>query len=64
VSAVVPAGKPPLGQVWGDLALALPEGAPAAWRDVLSGEEVAAEGGALPAAHLFARLPVALLVAG
>jgi (1->4)-alpha-D-glucan 1-alpha-D-glucosylmutase len=64
VSAVVPAGTPPLGDVWGDLALALPAGAPAAWRDVLSGEEVAAEAGALPAARLFARLPVALLVAG
>jgi (1->4)-alpha-D-glucan 1-alpha-D-glucosylmutase len=64
LTAVTPAERPPLGDVWGDLRLPLPEGAPAAWRDVLSGEEATAEGGALAASDLFARLPVALLVAG
>ncbi|HEX6201601.1 MAG TPA: malto-oligosyltrehalose synthase, partial [Thermoanaerobaculia bacterium] len=64
LSAVVPAERPPVGEVWSDLELPLPAGAPAAWRDVLSGEEVAAEDGAIAGERLFARLPVALLVAG
>lgn len=48
--------------VWGDTALTLPDGAPRAWRNVFTGEEVQAEGGeALPLAAIFRSFPVALL---
>ncbi|WP_027719436.1 malto-oligosyltrehalose synthase [Desulfovirgula thermocuniculi] len=53
----------PLGQgVWGDTALVLPGGAPCAWRNVFTGEEVqAGEGNVLPLAVAFKGFPVALL---
>ncbi|HUO86619.1 MAG TPA: malto-oligosyltrehalose synthase [Thermoanaerobaculia bacterium] len=43
LSAVVAAEEPPIGEVWDDLELPLPEGSPTEWRDVLSGEAVEAE---------------------
>jgi (1->4)-alpha-D-glucan 1-alpha-D-glucosylmutase len=47
---------------WGDTRLALPAGAPAVWRNVLTDAEV---GGTAPAAaELFDPLPVALLAGG
>ncbi|MGE5647452.1 MAG: malto-oligosyltrehalose synthase [Acidobacteriota bacterium] len=48
-------------KVFGDATLVLPAGAPAAWRNVLTGEEVPAAAGALRLADLFANFPVALL---
>jgi (1->4)-alpha-D-glucan 1-alpha-D-glucosylmutase len=50
-------------KVFGGDALALSEGAPRQWRNVLTGEEVQAEGGSIPLAALFAKFPVALLAA-
>ncbi len=62
LTRLVPLGAPPLGRAaWGDDALVLPAGAPASWRDVLTGETV---DGDLRLADVFATLPVALLVAG
>ena len=53
----------PVGEVWRDVAVPLPEGAPGGWRDALSGEEVRAVDGRLVGPDLFSFLPVALLVA-
>jgi len=56
-------GQPfPLGEAWGKTRLALPDGAPGTWRDLLSGETVTAEEGLLPLASAFGTLPVAALV--
>ena len=63
---LVPAGRFPLGKgVWEDTALVLPEGAPAGWRNVLTGDTVPAgaeNGGArsLPLRRLLHRFPVGL----
>jgi (1->4)-alpha-D-glucan 1-alpha-D-glucosylmutase len=55
-------GFPPLRDLWKDTAVHLPPDAPASWRDALTGgEDVSARDGYLPAAALFAHLPVALL---
>ncbi len=48
-----------VGDVWGSRGVAIPRGS---WRDVLTGARVTVEGDGLPAAKLFAELPVALLV--
>ena len=50
----------PTGPAWGDATLALGDGGPARWRDLLTGEVV--EGGGLRLADLLGTLPVALLV--
>lgn len=59
----------PVGDLWGDTALALPPSATgAAWEDVFTGRRLTAEsdgdddGGRLPVADLFADFPVAVLV--
>ncbi len=52
----------PLGRrPWRDTSIALPAGAPARWRDLLSGQTLLVDQGALPAAALFRHLPVAIL---
>jgi (1->4)-alpha-D-glucan 1-alpha-D-glucosylmutase len=56
VVTVVPRLLLRLGGEWGDTRVPLPEGA---WRNELTDEDV--PGGAVPAARLFARFPVALL---
>lgn len=48
-------------QVWDGAALALPAGAPMAWRDVITDARVEAPGGRLPVAAALGALPVALL---
>jgi (1->4)-alpha-D-glucan 1-alpha-D-glucosylmutase len=61
---------PPLGHVWADTRMELPEGFPATFRDVFTGARIDAEPAGdgtaatiIPAAALFAQFPVALLVA-
>jgi len=58
-----PLGYPPLGEVWEDTAIRLPSDATVPWRNVLTEEDLNVEAGAIAAAALFARLPVALLSA-
>ena len=59
--ALMPHGAPPLGDLWGDTAVELPDDlAAGGWRDALSGTAHAAAG-TLPVAALFGVLPVALL---
>lgn len=54
----------PLGADWGDARLPLPDGLTGRrWRNVLTGEDVAAASNALPLARALATLPVGLLVA-
>jgi (1->4)-alpha-D-glucan 1-alpha-D-glucosylmutase len=60
-------GEPPVGEaVWGESALALPDGAPTRWRNVFTGErlETAAAGRTvtLPLRSALAELPVCLLL--
>jgi (1->4)-alpha-D-glucan 1-alpha-D-glucosylmutase len=64
LTRVAPPDVPPLGDVWGDTALRLPQDAPALWTHALDGRELAAEDGTLPLPTLFAHLPLALLTAG
>ncbi|HEU5424625.1 MAG TPA: hypothetical protein VFU72_13860, partial [Nitrolancea sp.] len=55
----------PLGEVWSDTVLRLPNGAPAAWDSPLTGERLVGGGGhAVPMARLLARAPVGLWLAG
>jgi (1->4)-alpha-D-glucan 1-alpha-D-glucosylmutase len=70
VASVIPdaAGSPP-GAVWLDTRVELPDDAPSAFRDVLTGSTIVAERGGtstatVAAGTLFELLPVALLVAG
>lgn len=51
----------PVGEAWGDGTLRLPREAPSRWRNVLTGEEIAAHRHALPLRDVFAHLAVALL---
>ena len=63
-SALVEVGAAPIGgAVWGETALALPEGAPTEFENALTGERLQATDGALPLKDALATLPVALLVA-
>ncbi|MCM8748601.1 malto-oligosyltrehalose synthase [Thermomicrobiaceae bacterium CFH 74404] len=63
----LPARRYPLGQpIWQDTALVLPSGAPRRWQCRLTGERVEATGEEpprLPLAQVFARWPVAVLLA-
>jgi (1->4)-alpha-D-glucan 1-alpha-D-glucosylmutase len=64
---LVGTGQFPLGRkVWGASALSLPAGAPTRWRNVLTGETLAATSRqrkkSLPLAQVFERFPVALLL--
>jgi (1->4)-alpha-D-glucan 1-alpha-D-glucosylmutase len=54
-------GSFPLGEVWGDTVIELPEGAPGAWRNVLPPSRMH-ESQELPAARVFGRFPAALLL--
>ena len=59
-------GSPPVGDVWGETELVLPESSAARnWCDVFTGRNHRAngEGGGIPIAGLLAQLPFALLVA-
>jgi (1->4)-alpha-D-glucan 1-alpha-D-glucosylmutase len=55
--------RPPVGpEVWGDTGVTLADGLPGRWANLLTGEELAADGSrVLPAGQVFARFPVALL---
>jgi len=59
--ATLGAGMPLGRRTWRDTAIRLPDGAPTRWRDVLSGEVVTADQGALAAGQVFHHLPVSLL---
>jgi (1->4)-alpha-D-glucan 1-alpha-D-glucosylmutase len=66
VSRLAPAGTPPLGRrVWRDDLVLLPDGAPAAWKNIFTGETLrcrrGAAGQALALKDLWRRFPVALL---
>ncbi|MBX6363597.1 MAG: malto-oligosyltrehalose synthase [Gemmatimonadetes bacterium] len=55
-------GRPAIGaNVWGETQVRLPEGAPGAWRNALTGERIIARGGGLALAELLDRFVVALL---
>jgi (1->4)-alpha-D-glucan 1-alpha-D-glucosylmutase len=60
---VVPDGRPPLGEVWRDTVVKLPDDFPAAWSDALSGQ-APIRGRILPLARLLERFPAALLLGG
>jgi (1->4)-alpha-D-glucan 1-alpha-D-glucosylmutase len=53
--------RPPLGAVWDETAVPLPEGAAGRYRNVFTGEEIAATDGALLGREIFACFPLALL---
>ena len=60
-------GEPPVGEaVWGESALALPDGAPTRWRNVFTGESLEATAAGrtttLPLRSAMAELPVCLLL--
>lgn len=63
--AVLPMGESlTQPEIWKDTAVRLPEGAPRAWRNVFTGEAIAADSGKelrLPISTLFGSFPVALL---
>jgi (1->4)-alpha-D-glucan 1-alpha-D-glucosylmutase len=52
----------PLGAVWGDTALPLPNEAPSTWSNLFTGEEHVANTGRLSLRDVFAHFPVAALV--
>ena len=62
VASLVPDGALPLGGVWGDTNVLLPDGAPDGWRDAITGADIGAEGNQLSLAQLFERFPIALVV--
>jgi len=53
--------QPPIGEVWEDLALNLPPGAPLEFENVFTGERVQANNGALLCRDIFSRFPVCVL---
>ncbi len=62
LSRLIPEGGFPLGkQVWQDTELIIPDGAPAAWRNVITGEALSA-GQALSVGDVLLNFPVALLM--
>ncbi|MGA2731751.1 MAG: malto-oligosyltrehalose synthase, partial [Syntrophobacteraceae bacterium] len=62
LSHLIQEGDFPLGrQVWQDTAVIMPDGAPAAWRNVITGEVISA-GRALSVGDILLSFPVALLV--
>ncbi len=54
-------GFPPLGDIWRDTAVLLPESASGTWLNVFTGEPLAASGGAISLCDAFAQLPVAVV---
>ncbi len=62
-AAATPAGRLPLGaRAWPATVVHMPNGAPVAWTNVLTGEPVTSEGGAVRVRDAFGTLPVAVLV--
>ena len=62
LSHLVPEGDFPLGrQVWQDTEVIMPDGVPAAWRNVITNEVLSA-GKALPVGDILLSFPVALLM--
>ncbi len=58
-------GRFDVGDGWKDTVLSLPPDAPHRWRNVVTGEELAAEGGRrVPLTKLLGAFPVALLIGG
>jgi (1->4)-alpha-D-glucan 1-alpha-D-glucosylmutase len=56
--------RPPIGmRAWRDTAIALPEGAPARWRNVITGEPITSQDGQLSLYRALDHFPVALLSA-
>jgi (1->4)-alpha-D-glucan 1-alpha-D-glucosylmutase len=54
--------RPPIGmRAWRDTTIALPEGAPVRWRNVITGEPVNSQDGHLPLFRALDHFPVALL---
>lgn len=62
ISGFTPEGAAPLGDLWKDTRLVLPDGLPETWTETLSGREVKA-GPGLRASELFRDFPCALLTA-
>jgi maltooligosyltrehalose synthase len=60
--SLVPAGTLPVGGVWRDTTLELPEGAPRSWIDALTGARVDSHERRLDLAVCLAALPMALFV--
>jgi (1->4)-alpha-D-glucan 1-alpha-D-glucosylmutase len=64
-SQLTPAGKPPLGPVWGTEILPLPAGAPEVWENIFTQATIRVAPGnslrGLPLAEIFRSLPLALL---
>ncbi|MDQ1519556.1 MAG: (1-_4)-alpha-D-glucan 1-alpha-D-glucosylmutase, partial [Actinomycetota bacterium] len=52
----------PIGKVWSDTTIVLPEGIPSEWRDVLCDVTVSTRAAKLPVGDALRHLPVALLV--
>ena len=62
LTTLAPEGEPPLGDVWQDTRLVLPDSLPAAWAETLADVHIAA-GPGIAMADLFRHFPCALLVA-
>jgi (1->4)-alpha-D-glucan 1-alpha-D-glucosylmutase len=62
IGATVARGGMPLAEFWESSTLRMPPQAPEYWRDVISGETIAAKGNLLSLAKVFQHFPVALLV--
>ncbi|MBU2574712.1 MAG: malto-oligosyltrehalose synthase [Elusimicrobia bacterium] len=61
IAGFTPEGAAPLGELWKDTRLVLPDSLPKTWTETLSGREVKA-GPDLPASELFKNFPCALAV--
>jgi (1->4)-alpha-D-glucan 1-alpha-D-glucosylmutase len=61
LTALINEGELPLGSVWADTHIPLPQGAPPCWTDALSGQMIAPEG-SLSAEEAFRYFPGALLL--
>lgn len=63
LTGVIAEGVHPLGEVWQDTRVVLPQGAPQAWRDVFAGGEHVQDG-ALHMSELFRGFPLCLMLSG
>ncbi len=63
LTRVVGVGQLPIGPVWGETRLVLPDGAPTRWVNLFTGEQHEADGGALRAGVALAHFPAAVLLA-
>ncbi len=61
LTEIVPGGEEPLGAVWEDTVLPLPEGDAISWTNAMTGERYEAVK-SLPLQYLFGRFPTALLI--